>query len=95
VQHGHAIYGAVLHYRPEDECPNHIVIGVPNVEALRRVLAKLKAHGIPHFSWHEPDMDLGFTAIATAPLRGDARRALANYRLLRHSPVAQSAEPAL
>lgn len=71
-------------YRPDVECPNHVVIGVPDTRALDRVRTKLDAHGIPHFPWHEPDGDLGFTAIATAPLRGDDRKVLGNYRLLKH-----------
>jgi len=85
VQSGHAIYGLVAHYRPDADCPNHVVIGLPDEAALRRALAKMDAAAIPHFPWTEPDNDLGLTAIATAPLRGDARRLFANYRLLKHA----------
>jgi hypothetical protein len=92
IQAGHAIYGLAFNYRPDVECPNHIHIGVPDVAALKRVLAKLEKNRVPHFAWHEPDFNLGFTAVATAPLHGDARQTLANYRCLKHSPVAQSAE---
>jgi len=91
VQSGHAIYGLVAHYRPDAECPNHVVIGLPDEPALRRALAKMDAAGIPHFPWTEPDNDLGLTAIATAPLRGDERRLFANYRVLKHD--ARGASP--
>lgn len=66
-----------LHY----SVPNIVVIGVPDVAALNRVLVKLRANQIPHHSWHEPDFDFGFTAIATAPLDDSQRAVLANYRL--------------
>ena len=58
-----------------------IVIGVPDVSALNRVRAKLEGLQIPHYAWHEPDGDLGFTAITTVPLDGDTKQLLANYRL--------------
>lgn len=58
-----------------------VAIGVPDVQALHRVLDKLKRHAIPHYAWHEPDFDFGLTAICTAPIAGAARRVLSNYRL--------------
>lgn len=74
-------------------CPNHVAIGVPDVAALERVAAKLRAHRIPHAEWHEPDGDMGFTAIATAPLNGEERKVLANYRLLRHGGTGRLPAP--
>lgn len=61
--------------------PNIVLIGMPNMRSLVRVERKLQESGISHFSWHEPDYDMGFTAIATVPLRGEIRKVLANYRL--------------
>lgn len=44
--------------------------------------------GITYHSWHEPDDDIGFTAIATVPLTGEIRGVLANYRLYQYqSPL--------
>ena len=75
--------------------PNIVLIGLPNVSALNRALAKIKAANILHYAWIEPDYDFGFTAIATAPISGEKRKALANYRVYR-TPVAQANEhPAL
>jgi hypothetical protein len=64
--------------------PNIVLIGVPDVRALARVQLKLRDAGITFFHWDEPDGDLGFTAIATVPIRGALRDVLANYRLLKH-----------
>lgn len=77
--------------RREEGVPNIVMIGLPNVASLRRAEAKLVAAQIPHYSWHEPDFDLGFTAIATSPIRGEQRRALANYRVYK-APIAQHSE---
>jgi hypothetical protein len=70
-----------------------IVIGVPEVSALNRVRAKLEGLQIPHFAWHEPDGDLGFTAITTVPLDGDTKQLLANYRLYREGGTGNGLQP--
>ena len=44
-------------------------------------MAKLATHQIPHYAWHEPDGDLGLTAIATIPLYGEQRALMRNYRV--------------
>lgn len=72
----------------DEGVPNIVMIGVPNLSALNRVQSKLRANQIPHFSWIEPDNDLGFTAICTSPLREDKRTVLRNYRVY-HSPVTE------
>jgi hypothetical protein len=59
---------------------NIVTIGMPHRKALDRVAAKLTALGIPHYQWHEPDGDMGFTAIATAGISGETRKAFENYR---------------
>jgi len=71
----------VLDYRPDPFVPNIIAIGVPDIAALERVRAKLRANQIAAHYWHEPDNDLGFTAIATIPLNAEQKQVLANYRL--------------
>ena len=72
---------ATLHKPVEGVIPNIIIIGVPDVEALHRVQAKLKAYQIPHYAWTEPDYDLGFTSIATGVLSEEQKLPLKNYRL--------------
>jgi hypothetical protein len=76
-------------YRIDDEIPNIVIIGLPNVAALKRALAKLKSNQIPHFAWSEPDFDYGLTALCTAPVAGEQRKALSNYRVYNHASVAQ------
>lgn len=83
VQSNHATYQMATLYRPDEYVPNLVFIGVPDVAALQRVQAKLRAHGLPHYAWHEPDNDMGFTAIATAALDDEQRAVLKNYRLYR------------
>jgi hypothetical protein len=70
-------------YFPDPGIPNIIVIGVPDTEALHKVLARLRRHQLPHYAWTEPDYGFGFTAIATVPLDQRQRAVLSNYRLWR------------
>lgn len=64
--------------------PNIIVIGVPDKNALERVIDKLDSlEGVGFYGWYEPDMDLGFTAIATSPLTMEEKARLSQYRLWR------------
>lgn len=57
-----------------------VTIGVPDQEALRKVITKLEKHNIPHYPYHERDWDYGLTAVATEPLTKDKRYILSNYR---------------
>lgn len=70
--------------------PNIVLIGLPDQAALKRAMTKLSANHVPHYCWEEPDYDFGLTAIATAPIQGAKRAALANYRV--YAPVAQIVE---
>jgi hypothetical protein len=81
TQSGHAIYSLVRQYHPEFEIPNIVTIGVPDLAALKRVQKKLADYQIPHFSWIEPDFELGFTSIATIPLTYEQKQLLKNYRV--------------
>jgi hypothetical protein len=74
---------------PAEGIPNIVVIGVPDLKALERVLAKLKLNQIQHFAWTEPDYDLGMTAIATVPLDEKRKQCLMNYRLLKFAGGAE------
>lgn len=80
VQSNHATLSLSSHYGVEGT-PNIVVIGVPDVAALERACREMTAAGIPHHSWHEPDFDMGFTAITSAPIEGEQRRALAHYKV--------------
>lgn len=92
IQSGHAALRIAQFYLAKDDTgtPNLIVIGVPDIKALERVMGKLARNCIKHMMWVEPDGDLGFTALATAPLTKEERLPLANYRLWRYSPGASA-----
>ena len=89
MQASHAIYH-LAGLCCEQGTPNIVLIGLPSETSLRRAERKMEQHSIPHYSWIEPDHDFGFTAIATAPLKGKQREVMANYRV--YAPVAQHAE---
>lgn len=74
--------------------PNHVLVGVPDRRGLEKVVVKLRAAGVRHYCWHEPDHNLGFTAIATEPLSQEQKMFLANYRLWKHecAPAARLCE---
>lgn len=80
VQSNHATLSMASHYGIEG-IPNLVLIGVPNQATLRDISLELSVNQIPHWDWTEPDFDFGFTAICTAPIQGQQRRALAQYQL--------------
>ena len=81
VQSGHAIH-MMSAIRGYDEVMHNIVaIGVPDLNALNRVVTKLQTNQIPHYPWTEPDNDFGLTSVCTIPLSGAERSVLKNYRL--------------
>lgn len=95
VQTNHATWSMAARYG-SDDTPNIVAIGVPDEAALREACALLSDCTIAHWSWTEPDeeMGLGFTAITTEPIAGSRRRALSHYKLWKpNAPVAQFPEP--
>lgn len=65
----------------DDVPPSIVLIGVPDKDALDRVIQKLKNNRIDFSAFHEPDYDLGLTAVATVPVTEEQRAILHNYRL--------------
>jgi hypothetical protein len=59
------------------------VIGIPQLSDFCQVMKDLKAHGSKYEIFYEPDQGNTMTAIATHPIRKDARGILLNYKLLR------------
>src|SRR5271168_3802485 len=90
VQSNHATF-ELARRLPRDQdldvTPSCITIGVPDKTALFRVIEKLRANGIVHHVFYEPDFDMGLSAVATAPLEQSQRRVLSNYRLWREPDV--------
>lgn len=89
MQSNHATLHLSSLYRVDEGIPNIVAIGVPTLKSLNKARGKLEAAKIPHYAWHEPDpLKIGdewlsnqFTAITTAPIRGEQRLALENYRV--------------
>jgi hypothetical protein len=62
--------------------PHLVVLSIPDESSLLIASEKLRAADIPHAVFVEPDLGDEATALATAPLSGDARRHFRRYRLL-------------
>ena len=69
--------------------PNLVVLECADRNALLRANEHLKSAGIDCALFFEPDGGLGFTALATGPIRGAQRRYLRGFRLWDHGEVAQ------
>ena len=91
IQSNHAVYHLASLRQQDEGVPNLVLIGLPGQKALRKVLSKLSVNNIPHYAWEEPDNDWGLTAIATAPITGEQRETLRNYRVY-NTRVAQLVE---
>jgi hypothetical protein len=78
VQAAHAAIQATNLFPSKD--PNLVVCEVANIEELGRASDRLKNVGIDCAAFFEPDDDLGFTALATGPLKRDQRRFLKGFR---------------
>lgn len=72
-------YGASLDY----ETPALVLLQVPNEEALLALHEKLKAKGIVHSTFHEPDDNMGWTSITTVSVEDDDRKIFSNLPLWR------------
>lgn len=82
TQSNHATMDMARRLTPEPGYPRLITIGMPDVKALGRALAKLDANSIPHFAYADMDHpEWGITAVTTFPLDETQCQALKNYRL--------------
>lgn len=79
VQSNHATI-SMTSLQPVEGTPNLVLIGVPDVHALELVSGELSFHDIDHYCWHEPDWDMGFTAICTQPMTKEQKEFLSGYR---------------
>jgi len=86
VQVAHAAIAAThaFHEYFEDKPHPHLVVcGVTDESELLREFNLLKEMGVPCCLWREDDLGNRATSLATAPLRGKARKPLSGYSLLR------------
>lgn len=63
--------------------PNLVVCGVDSEEKLAAAFNNLKDLKVPCCSYAEPDFGGQMTAVATAPLRGDERKPMRKFQLLK------------
>lgn len=82
VQAAHATHEvALLHPYQSPEISSLIVIGVSSEDELLREHARLVHAGIPLTLFREPDLDDQATALATAPVSGEARKLFRHHTL--------------
>ncbi len=82
VQACHAAYEAGLRLaQPTKETDYSVICAVSSEQELRAVHARLEAQGIPTVLFTESDMDDQATAIGSAPVSGDQRRAFQDLPL--------------
>lgn len=67
----------------KNDVSHFCVFGVSDEEHLFRIHKKLMQNDIGCYLFHEPDFDMGFSAIATEPLIGERRKLIGNHKLLR------------
>lgn len=80
VQTAHAV--DELRVPASDQTHHMVLIGLPDQRKLISTSQFLESLGIKHELFFEPDVN-EYTAIATHPLRGDERKPLRRYQLMR------------
>lgn len=65
-----------------------ICFGIDSQDDLLQTAAYLDRHGIEFQMFYEPDYDTGYTAICTQPLRGDQRKPMRRFSLLKEQTAA-------
>ena len=87
VQASHAAHEAGSRF-PVTSAGTHLVaLGVRDELALERESIRLRAIGIEHHLFFEPDFGVGHSALATRPVFGAERRAFKGLQLLHHMPA--------
>lgn len=86
MQAAHAAYESAARLGCPGEHPHFAVCSIPSERALAKAASRLAAAGVRFATFEEPDLGGELTALATEPLRGDRRRALSRYSLLKEAP---------
>lgn len=92
IQSAHAVFKVTALLSPGYGNVRIVALdGGSSEKAFAKTLRKIKDAAIQHSEYSDSDKpELGITAIATAPLTKEQSLPLANYRLRRNSPVAQT-----
>lgn len=91
VQACHAAIEAAREFlSPSGVHPHLVLCGVNNEATLHRETKRLEKLGIRFACFREPDRAGELTALATEPLRGEARRPMRRYQLLEEEDMTGS-----
>ena len=63
--------------------PHLVFCNVRDIGRLNNAAKKIHKHGIKFKPFYEPDIGNEFTALATEPLRGDKRKHLKDFQLMK------------
>jgi hypothetical protein len=75
VQIGHACYEAGKRFK-NDHISNLVLLSAENEHDLKNIADELDLRGIDFYIFHEPDNDMGFSAICTRPVYEKRERSL-------------------
>jgi hypothetical protein len=81
VQASHACFEAGIKFNHEKEQCSIVMIGIKNKEKLLQVEHYLKTNDVDYSMFFEPDFDMGESAIATRPMRGNERKLFKKFQL--------------
>lgn len=81
VQVGHACLEAGSRFNQPGVFSNLVLFGVSSQARLRDAAAWVEAVGIRCFAFFEPDDAMGYTAVCTEPVVGDARLFFRRFKL--------------
>ena len=68
VQVGHAALEAGFRFPQPDQTSSLIVLEVPDKQSLLSIQDRLTSKAIEHYTFFEPDFDMGESAICTTPI---------------------------
>lgn len=74
VQIGHACHEAGKRASTDRDISSLILLSSRDQEDLERIAMKLDSRGIKFYMFHEPDNNMGFSAICTEPIYDSAIR---------------------
>lgn len=80
VQAAHAAHNAGERFGDHSHL---ICFGIDNEAELQKTAAYLESRGIEFEVFHEPDYNTGYTAICTRPMRGEERKIMRRFTLLK------------
>jgi hypothetical protein len=61
-----------------------VLLSVENEDKLLQAAERLSSQGIEHVVFHEPDNNMGFSALASQPVSSESSRAFKKWPLWKH-----------